>query len=135
MASKQRYVLFGILSLAAVIGLALSHGFAWAWSQASLSNPALLGSADLPLTSLLGYGTALLGAFGVWRNTAAHTWASEVVDELTRVAWPSQEETRHATMVVIVAVVVCAGYLGVFDAFWLTMTDFILGVPKADALS
>lgn len=135
MVSKQRYVLLGILCLAAVVGLALSHGLAWTWSQANLSNPALLGSADLPLTSLLGYGTALLGALGIWRNSTAHTWAGEVVDELTRVAWPSQQETRHATMVVIVAVVVCAGYLGIFDAFWLTMTDFILDVPKADALS
>jgi preprotein translocase SecE subunit len=135
MPSKQRYVFIGAMGLAAVIGLALSQGFAWAWSQASLANPTPLGTSDLPLTTLLGYAVAFGGTAIALRNQAAHTWASEVVDELTRVAWPSREETGNATLVVIVAVLVCSAYLGMFDAFWLSMTDFILGVPAVDAVS
>jgi preprotein translocase SecE subunit len=134
MPSKQRYVYLGAMALAAVVGLALSHGFAWIFDQARLVDPTPLGVSDLPLTTLLGYGVGAIAVLGTLRNPRGRAWADEVVDELTRVAWPSREETGHATWVVIMAVLVCSAYLGVFDALWLSMTDLILGVPSIDAV-
>lgn len=127
MPARQRYVFIGAMVLAAVVGMALAHGFSWLAGQAGLADPTPLGVRELPASVLLAYGLSFASAFLLLRNPKSNAWAGEVVEELMRVAWPSQEETRHATMVVIVAVIVCSAYLGLFDAFWLSMTDFILG--------
>ena len=55
------------------------------------------------------------------------------MDELARVTWPSREETGNATVVVIVTVLVCSVYLGVFDAFWMWVTNMILGIRGSTA--
>lgn len=131
MPSRQRYVVIGTIALAVIVGLALSHMFQWIWSTASLTDPLPFGLPDLPLTTLLGYGAAFAGAGFVLRHGPARALAGEIVDELARVTWPSREETGNATVVVIVTVLVCSAYLGVFDAIWLWVTDMILGVRVA----
>jgi preprotein translocase SecE subunit len=131
MHSRQRYVYFGVIALAAIVGMAFSHGLQWVWTEANLTDPLPLGTPELPLTTLLGYGIALAGAVFVFRHGPTHALAVEIVDELARVTWPSREETGNATVVVIVTVLVCSAYLGMFDAIWLWVTDMILGVRVA----
>jgi preprotein translocase SecE subunit len=133
MPSKQRYVVVGVLALAAILGLALSHGLQWIWTEANLTDPLLFGLRELSLTTVLGYGIAFGAAAFVLKHGPTHALALEIVEELARVTWPSREETGNATLVVIVTVLVCSAYLGVFDAFWLWVTDLILGVPAATA--
>jgi preprotein translocase SecE subunit len=130
MPSRQRYVVIGVIALAAIVGLALSHGLQWIWGEAGLNDP-FFGSPDFTLTTFLGYGAAIAGAVFVLRHGPTHALAVEIVDELARVTWPSREETGNATVVVIVTVLVCSAYLGVFDAIWLWVTDMILGVRVA----
>src|SRR5436853_608854 len=100
MPSRQRYVVVGVLGLAIIVGLALSHGLQWIWSEVGLSDPLPLGIRDLPLTTVLGYGVALLGAAFVLKHGPTHALAVEIVYELARVTWPSREETGNATVVV-----------------------------------
>src|SRR4051812_30593584 len=102
MPSRQRYVVVGVLALAAILGLALSHGMQWIWSEAGLNDPLPFGIRDLPLTTVLGYGVALAGAVFVFKHGPTRALADEIVDELARVSWPSREETGNATVVVIV---------------------------------
>jgi preprotein translocase SecE subunit len=128
MPSRQRYVVLGIVAIAIIVGLALGHGFQWVWSEFGLNDPRPLGLRELPLTTLLGYAVAFAAAGFVLKHEPSRVVAGEIVDELGRVTWPSREETGHATWVVIVTVLVCSAYLGVFDAFWLWVTDLILGV-------
>ena len=42
----------------------------------------------------------------------------EVRVEMTKVTWPSRKELITATAVVVVAVVIAAVYIGVFDFIW-----------------
>ena len=130
MPSKQRYVVVGTIALAVVVGLVLAHGFQAAWNAFNLTDPLPFGIRELPLTALLGYSIALAGAVGVLKHEPTHMLALEIADELGRVSWPSREETGNATLVVIVAVLICSAYLGIFDAFWLWVTDMVLGTPK-----
>jgi preprotein translocase SecE subunit len=126
MGPRTRYVIVGIVALAILLAVSISHGFVWVWAQAGWDDRPLFGG--LQLTHLLGYLVAAAGALFAWRHQPTFTLANEVVDELSKVTWPTREETSSATVVVIVTVLVCSAYLGIFDAVWLTLTNWILGV-------
>jgi preprotein translocase subunit SecE len=127
MPTRQRYVVVGILALAVSVSAALSRGLEWTWVQLSWDDMPVLGLRQLPLTTVIAYVASFGTAAYCLKNPAISQLANEVVDELARVTWPSREETGSATVVVIVTVLICSAYLGVFDAFWLWLTDLILG--------
>jgi preprotein translocase subunit SecE len=54
-----------------------------------------------------------------------HDVSLEIVAELRKVSWPSFSETRAATIAVIVASLIAAVLLGLFDVFWQFLTDKI----------
>jgi preprotein translocase subunit SecE len=47
----------------------------------------------------------------------------EVRIEMSKVTWPPRQELIQATMVVIVAVVIAAAYIGVFDLIWSSLVN------------
>lgn len=127
--SRERYVIIGIIGLAICVALPLAHGLEWLLVQLEVYNPRLL--ADLRVTDASAYGVAAIAAVVSLKHPYVRTLASEVVEELSKVTWPSRQETGSATVVVIVTVLICAAYLGLFDAVWLYLTDWILGVPQS----
>ena len=131
MLSKERYVLIAVITIAFVVALTLAQGFNWLWVWAGWSNPALFGIGQLPLTDVLAFGLALGGGVGVVKHEPTYQLCGEVVVELSKVTWPTREETGSATVVVIVTVIICAAFLGAFDAVWLWLTDWILGIDGA----
>ncbi|MBM4352257.1 MAG: preprotein translocase subunit SecE [Deltaproteobacteria bacterium] len=58
-------------------------------------------------------------------NRVVNTWALEVANELKKVTWPSWEETRLSTVVVIITSIVMAIILGVFDMIWALVSTAI----------
>ena len=129
MLSRQRYVIVGILALGVIVALPLAHGFQWTWVQLGWDDPPLL-SRELSMTTLIAYAIAAAGAIFALKHPPTYQMATEVVDELAKVTWPSREETGSATVVVIVTVIISSAFLGVFDFLWLSLTDWILGVQK-----
>ena len=132
MGSTQRYVVVGILAIAVVIAMALSQGTQWLWVQFSLDDPPIFGIRELPLSKVLAYGLVALAVVGVFKHAPTYLLANEIVEELTKVTWPQKEEIGNATVVVIIAVFICAAFLGTFDAFWLAVTNFVLGIESVD---
>ena len=128
MASKKHYVVISVLLLALLIGMTLSQGFEWVWAQVGLDSPRLFDVQQFSLTNVLGFGLAASAAIFVFSHKKTFHLGEEIVDELFKVTWPSREETGNATVVVIVTVIVCSVFLGAFDAVWLALTDFILGI-------
>ena len=49
----------------------------------------------------------------------------KVLAELRKVSWPGLAETRAATIAVIVASLIAAALLGLFDVIWQYLTDKI----------
>jgi preprotein translocase SecE subunit len=131
MPANQRYVLVALLALWSLSCAVLAHAASWGLSQAGLPDAPLLGLAELSTSSAIGGGVATLGTLLLWRVGPARAWLGEVIDELLRVSWPSREETSHATVVVVISVVVCALFLGVFDAAWLWVSSSIMGLSGA----
>ncbi len=76
-------------------------------------------------TALVAGGAVVLS---LYRNEKIHRIANEVVGELTKVTWPSRKETQVATVVVIITSLIAAAIIGVFDAAWSWLTDFIYKV-------
>jgi preprotein translocase SecE subunit len=101
---------------------------AWLMGQWGVADATYLGLAELSTSKLAGFALALAFAFAMHRITASRVWLTEVVDELTHVNWPSREETGHATVVVVVCVVVSALFLGLFDAAWLWLSSTVMGI-------
>ena len=57
-----------------------------------------------------------LAAFVILQsNKGIHTWAGEVVLELSRVVWPSRKDTTAMTMVVCIMVLVAGAFFGLLD--------------------
>ena len=51
----------------------------------------------------------------------------EVWNELQRVVWPTHEDTKGYTMVVIIAVVIVAFWVGFFDLIFGKLLDLLVG--------
>src|SRR5207245_1637822 len=83
------------------------------------------GTDSWTYASLIGLGIAFAGAFYLWRRPDTHEVSIEIAAELRKVTWPSMAETRAATIAVIVASLVAAVLLGLFDVFWQFLTDKI----------
>ena len=75
--------------------------------------------------TVIGLGLTGATAVYLWINPRTHEVSLEIVAELRKVSWPSLAETRAATIAVIVASVISAVLLGLFDVFWQFLTDKI----------
>lgn len=72
----------------------------------------------------LGLGAVLF--FGLYKNESANQFMHEVVTELARVTWPTQNETTSATFVVLIMVLITGLLLGLIDKFWTQVIQWIL---------
>ena len=71
---------------------------------------------------------SLVVAVAAYRSSKVHTFVVEVCVELSKVSWPTRKETWSQTVLVIIVSVIAAVILGVFDAMWSQITDFIYNV-------
>ena len=131
MLSRQRFVIIGIVALAVIAAIPMGHLLTWIWAKAGIDNPPIFGLRELPLTELIGYVLATGAAVFAFVHKTTFQLALEVADELSKVTWPTREETGHATVVVLVTVAICWVDLGLFDAVWLWLTNLVLGVSAA----
>ena len=65
-------------------------------------------SSTTSVTPIVAATTSLLAA-------RARDFVKEVRAELSKVSWPTREELRDSTLVVIVTVLIVAAYVGVID--------------------
>jgi preprotein translocase SecE subunit len=54
------------------------------------------------------------------------TFLGHVIDELRRVQWPDRRQVGQGTLVTLIFVLVAGGYLGLLDALWQPVIDWIL---------
>ncbi len=128
MQSKERFVVISILVLGIIVAMTLARGFEWICVAAGINDPYIFGMRQLPLTALIAYLVSLGAVVFCLKNQNIRTLSNEVVDELSKVTWPTREETGQATIVVVVTVLICAAFLGLFDSVWLWLTDRLLGL-------
>ena len=126
--TNVRIVQIGLVGLAILTGLFLEHVLAVAFSTWSVTQPLtrpLWGDSAWTWSSFIGLGIAGAAAAYVWVTLKYREVALDIVAELRKVSWPSIPETRAATVAVIVASLIAAALLGLFDVFWQFLTDKI----------
>jgi preprotein translocase SecE subunit len=78
---------------------------------------------------LLGASAVVgLGIFlGLWKSATAQTFMTETTEEVSKVTWPTQDETLKATIFVLIAVTLAGFGLWLIDNAWVTVIGWILG--------
>jgi|SRR5207248_1985348 len=124
--TNTRLVAIGVVVLGLLTGLFLEHVLLAAFSGWHVTQPLtrpLWG--DWTWASLIGLGSAAAAAIYVWVTPKTKEVSLDIVAELRKVSWPSIPETRAATIAVIVASLIAAVLLGLFDVLWQFLTDKI----------
>jgi preprotein translocase subunit SecE len=126
--SNNRIVMIGYVVLALVTGIFLEHCLLALFNLFSLTQPLTAHfspDSDYNWCTVIGLGLSYGAAFWIWRTPRYHQVSLEIVSELRKVSWPSFAETRAATVAVIVASLIAAVLLGLFDVAWQFVTDKI----------
>lgn len=120
--SKWVHLTFvGIFLIAFVV---LDKSLFWAWEVFDQANISVLGRY-ITLTRLLAMIGGVGFTFWFYRKEGVFAYMSEVVAELKKVQWPSMDETKRSTVVVIAFTILLSAFLAFFDWIWKYLTDFI----------
>jgi preprotein translocase subunit SecE len=124
--TNQRIVAIGYIVLALLAGFFLEHVLLAVFGSFSVTQPLTRPLwNDWTWSSVIGLGSSFGAAFYLWKNPRTHEVSLEIVAELRKVSWPGLAETRAATVAVIVASLIAAALLGLFDVLWQFLTDKI----------
>ncbi|NBX93827.1 MAG: preprotein translocase subunit SecE [Proteobacteria bacterium] len=61
------------------------------------------------------------------RNRKTNEILEDVVSELRKVTWPTMEDVKKSTIVVMVCILIASGILAIFDLFFGKVVNFLLG--------
>lgn len=84
--------------------------------------------ANFTLSNLLGVVIAGGLVAYLWKHERVHQWVNEVVDQISKVTWPTGKETRRSTGIVILFSLVLGGILAVMDLVGKKALDLIFQV-------
>jgi preprotein translocase subunit SecE len=68
----------------------------------------------------------LVTFFILFKNEKVNVFMTEVVSELSKVTWPTQDETFKATIAVIIAVAIAGAMLWIMDMIWVYIIGLIV---------
>lgn len=122
----QRYVnlSYAIGFIIAFITLNKFVGAIWERFE-RLPNYAIIGE-QVTLTTVIALAAAIALTVYCYKREDYRTYLTEVVLELKKVTWPTWDETKRATLVVIMFTIVTSAFIWAADKFWLWATDLIL---------
>jgi preprotein translocase subunit SecE len=124
--TNTRMAAIGYVVLAIAAGLFLEHVLLAAFGAFGPTQPLTRPLwSEWTWCSFIGLGLMGATAAYLWVNPKTNQVSMEIVGELRKVSWPSFAETRAATIAVIVASMIAAVLLGLFDVFWQFVTDKI----------
>lgn len=95
------------------------------WSRLDFSNIAILGN-QVTLATLVALVFAVGTIIWAYKREDYRVYVTEVVLELSKVTWPNWEETKHATLVVVMFTIAASAFIFVADKFWQYVTDLLL---------
>ena len=113
----ERYIQGAYAALALVLFWVLQQSVVLAWN--------LFAEPNVFIATAIGAVGAVVATIVLYRHERFNQLTREIAVELSKVTWPSREETQVSTIVVIVTSVVAAFYFGVFDALWSALTDLL----------
>jgi preprotein translocase subunit SecE len=119
-----RYVNLAFVAAGLLFWLLVAKALGSLWAVLKWNDFRVLGE-KLTLTDLIGFGFSALLVVFLWKHERVNNLANEIAMELKKVTWPTRQELKAATVVVIITVFIIAAILGLFDAFWALVTSWI----------
>jgi preprotein translocase SecE subunit len=129
--STQRVLLLSYIVLGLLIALVLGHSVSSLPTSVTAFNflhRDVFGQESF-WSYVIGFVLGVAVTLFCWTDRRVKEPATQVVEELQRVTWPSMAETRSAALAVIVATLICSALLGVFDSAWSAVTTRIYAAP------
>lgn len=126
--SNQRILGFAYVAASVLVFLVTRQLLDWIFDTVRLTN---YGFGPFVISDVLALLIVIGAAIGTWKYPKVYGFLSEVVEETAKVIWPSRQETRDSTVVVIVFVFVIAAILGSFDLLWAKATNLLLSGPAS----
>ncbi len=122
----SRYVGFTYLTGFVLLFLTMEKlvGSIWEYAE-TLPNYAIAGDA-ITLTTVLAVLISAGVMYWAYMREDYRTYIAEVVIELQKVTWPTLDETKRATIVVIAFSIALSAFLFVSDRVWRYATDLLL---------
>ena len=125
----SRYVnlAYALGFILAVITFNKFVGAIWT-AMETLPEIAIVGN-QITLTDVIAVVLAAALTYYLYKREDYRTYVSEVMLELKKVTWPSWDETKRGTLVVILFTLVLSLFLKGSDLLWKYVTDLLLLPP------
>lgn len=124
--SKWVNLIYACAAILAYIVFDKAMEWVWAlWGEHLPADHQIIGNT-LTLTSLIALALAVALTLYLYKKPGTFSYLGEVVAELQRVTWPTLDETKRSTLVVIIFTILLSAYLAVFDWIWKLVTDFLI---------
>lgn len=125
--SVARYVNLSFVAIGLILYIVLGEFFGWAIRLFGSSANAQILGANFRVAHLLALLVATGAAIWLRRDRRVYTYATEVGQELSKSTWPTWDETKKATLVVLVITTIIAGVLGLMDFVWKGLAGWYYG--------
>jgi len=102
--------------------------FAWVFDHLITAVWYFFADPDETIVTFASIVGGVLAAIGLYRHKPSYTLTHEVAEELSKVSWPTRKETSSSTIVVLVASLIAAFVLFMFDTVWAAVTDLVYKV-------
>lgn len=116
----ERWVQFAFIAIAVSLVYVTDKVVTFAWE--------FFAEPDPTIVTITAVAVSLGVSYALYQNLRVRDFATEVVSEMSKVTWPTRDETWYSTVVVIGASFVAAFYTGLLDALWSALTDLVYRV-------
>ena len=113
----ERWIQFAYITFALALFWLYDHLIVATWE--------IFADSDGTIASAGAAILALVTALVAYRHPKASKFSNEVAEELSKVVWPSREETWQQTLVVLALSAIAAIIFGIFDFTWMKLSDLI----------
>ena len=120
----QRFVVLSFIATAVLVGVSAQAALVSGFGQFAVPDTRVLGLVNL--STVLSVGLSALTFMVLIRNEQAVQFTDEVVEELSKVTWPTRDETVRASTTVVVTTLFTAAVLGGYDYLWKQVADLVL---------
>jgi preprotein translocase subunit SecE len=116
----ERWVQFAFIAMALALVYVTDKLVTFIWE--------FFAEPDPTIVNITAVAVSLGVSYALYQNMRVRDFATEVVSEMSKVTWPTRDETWYSTLVVIGASFVAAIYTGLLDALWSALTDLVYRV-------
>jgi preprotein translocase subunit SecE len=116
----ERWVQFAFIAVAVALVYVTDKIVTFTWE--------FFAEPDPTIVTITAVAVSLGVSYALYQNMRVRDFAFEVVSEMSKVTWPTRDETWYSTLVVIGASFVAAVYTGLLDALWSALTDLVYRV-------